>query len=225
MADAAGDQAERDRRVAVHRDLRAPGGLGRLIDGLETEEQIAQIILRPGVAGIEGQHGVAHDVLVLPAETFLDQRGDLLDIEIENPGDDAEHVDVLALVFRGAADRLDRARRDRHADLREAMIVGVGLDVIRVVEEHAAGPQRADVGVVAVLVKRDEHVGAIAGGEDVARAHAHLEDRRPAGDGGRDRHVRHHVLVAAPGEPGEKATDGLDAVLRVAGQPDDNVLN
>jgi hypothetical protein len=97
--------------------------------------------------------------------------------------------------------------------------------VVGVVEEDAAGAERTDVGVVAVLVKGDEHVGAVAGRENVAGAHADLEDRRSARDRGRNRHVGHDVLIAATGEAGEEAADGLDAVLRVAGEADDDVVN
>ena len=49
--------------------------------------------------------------------------------------------------------------------------------------------------------------------------------RWTAGNRGGDRHVSHDVLIAAAGEPGEKRAGGLDAVLRIAGQPDDGVLN
>src|SRR5205814_8255145 len=48
--------------------------------------------------------------------------------------------------------------------------------------------------------------------------------RRSAGDRGRNRHVRHHVLIAAAGQPGQKAADRLDAVLRIARQANDDVV-
>ena len=66
---------------------------------------------------------------------------------------------------------------------------------------------------VTVLIERHEHIRLIAGGEDVAGAHAHLEDRRTARNGGRDRHVRHDVLVGTAGEAGEEGADRLDAIL------------
>lgn len=146
-------------------------------------------------------------------------------VEIEDPRDHAEDVDVLPLVLRRATDRLDGAGRDGHGDVGEAVVVRRGFDVVAVVDEHAAGPERADMGVVAVLIKHDQHVGAVAGGKDIARSHAHLKDRRPARDRGRDRHVGHDVLVTATGEPGEETSDGLNAILGVTREADDNVVN
>ena len=81
------------------------------------------------------------------------------------------------------------------------------------------------MGVVTVLVKRHQHVGTVARRQDVAGAHADLEDGRAARNRGRNRHVRHDVLVAATGETREEAADGLDTVLRVTGESDDYVLN
>ena len=95
-----------------------------------------------------------------------------------------------------------------HADVDEPFVVEVRLDVIRIVKEDAAVFQEADVVLVAVLVKGDEEIGFVARGKNFAGADADLENRRPAGDGGRDRHVGHDVLLAAAGEPGEKGADG-----------------
>ena len=64
--------------------------------------------------------------------------------------------------------RLDRQAGDRHADVNEALVVGIGLDVIGVVEQDAAVAQRIDVVLVAVLVERDQEIGLVAGGEDLA---------------------------------------------------------
>jgi hypothetical protein len=224
VADAGGEEAVGDGAVAIEGDLRTAGG-DDAFDGFEAVEEVANIILGPGVAGVEREHGVADDVFVFAAETLFDEAGEFLDIEIEDPGDEAHDVDVLALLFAGAADGLDGAAGDRHGDLGEAVVAFDGLDVVRIVEEHAAGAEGADVGVVAVLIKRDEHVGAVAGGENVAGAHAHLEDRGSAGDGGRDRHVGHDVLIAAAREAGEESADGLDAVLGVTGESDDDVVD
>ena len=194
-------------------------------DGFKSVQVREDVSGRVGVAGVEGEHGVADDVLVLAAEALLDERGELLDVEVEDAREQAEDEDVLALVLRGAADGLDGRAGHRHADVAKRLVVGVRLDVVGVVKEHAAGPEGADVRFVAVLIEGHEHVGAVAGGEDVAGAHAHLEDRRPARDGGRDRHVGHDVLVAAAGEAGEETADGLDAVLRIAGEADDDVVD
>ncbi len=40
-----------------------------------------------------------------------------------------------------------------------------------------------------------------------------------------NRHVGHHLLVAPAGEPGEECAGALDAVLRIAGQPNDGVVD
>ena len=214
-----------DGNTAIERDLRAAGRRDRAVDSFEAVEEIAEIVLRPRVAGVEREHRVADDVFVLAAKALLDERGELRNIEVEDPCDDAEHVDILALVFRRAADGFDGARRDRDGNLREAVVLGVGGDVVGVVEEHATGAQRTDMRVVAVLIKRHEHVRAVAGREDVAGAHAHLENRRTARDRGRDRHVGHDVRIAAAGEAGEEAADRLDAGLGIAGESNDDVLN
>ena len=108
--------------------------------------------------------------------------------------------------------------------MRETMIVGREFHVVGVVQQHTTRPQRTNVRFVAVLIKRHQHVGTIAGGKDVAGPHAYLKDRWTARNRGRDRHVRHYVLVAAAGESGEKTADRLDAVLRVTGEADDNVF-
>ena len=100
-----------------------------------------------------------------------------------------------------------------------------GLDVIGIVKENAAFFQEADVVLVTVLIKRDEEIGFVARGEDFARAHAHLENRRAAGDRGGNRHVSHDFLRAAAGEPREERAGALDAVLRIAGEPNDGVVD
>jgi len=45
------------------------------------------------------------------------------------------------------------------------------------------------------------------------------------GDRGRDRHVSHDFVIAAPGQASEKCARGLNAVLRIPCEPDDGVLN
>ena len=165
------------------------------------------------------------DALVFAGEFFFDQRRQLLDIEMKNLRDQAEDENVFALVLRRPAQRLDRQSGDRHADVNETFVVEVRLDVVGIVKEDAAFFQKADVVLVTVLIKRDEEIGFIARGKDFARAHADLEDRRPAGDGGGDRHVSHDVLVAASGESGEESARALDAVLRIPGEADDGVVD
>ena len=184
-----------------------------------------EIVLGPRVTGVEGQHGVADNVFVLTAEALFNEGGQLLNVEVEDARDEAENVDVLALVLAGAADGFDGAAGDGNGDLGEAVVALDGCDVVGIVEEHAAGAEGTDVGVVAVLVECDEHVGAVPGGQNVAGAHADLEDRRSTGDGGGDRHIGHDVLIAAAREAGEEAADGLNPVLRITGESDDDVVN
>ena len=139
--------------------------------------------------------------------------------------DQAEDENVFALVLGRAAERFDGQAGDRNADVDETFVVEIRLDVVRIVKQDAAFLQRVDVVLVTVLVKRDEQIRFVAGGEHFAGADADLENRRAAGDRGRNRHVRHDLLLAATGEPREKAADGLDAVLRIAGEADDGVVN
>ena len=225
VADAGGEEPVGDGRVAIEGDLRSARDGGGAVDGLEAVEEVAQVVLRPGVARVEGEQRVAHDVLVLTAETLADQLGELRHLEVEDARDQPEHVDVLALVLRGAADRLDGAGGDRAGDVGEPIVALDGLHVIRIVEQHATRPQGADVRVVAVLVKRDQHIRPVAGREDVPGAHPHLEDRGSPGDRRGDGHIRHHVLVAAASEAGEKAADRLNPILGIAGEADDDVLD
>ena len=79
--------------------------------------------------------------------------------------------------------------------------------------------------LVTVLIKRDQKIGFITGGQHFARTDAHLENRRTTGDRGRDGHVGHDVLLAATGEAGEERAGSLNSVLRISGEPDHGVLN
>src|ERR1035441_2292256 len=89
-----------------------------------------------------------------------------------------EHEEVLALLLGRASHRLDRRPGDRYSHGREAPVLRVRLDVVAVVDEHAPGPQRLDVVVIAVLVEGHEDVGLVSGRKDVAGAHVHLKDGR-----------------------------------------------
>ncbi len=110
-----------------------------------------------------------------------------------------------------------------NADGGETLVRGVGIHVVAVINEHAARAQRVDVRVVTVLIKGHQKIRMIAGGKDFACAHAYLENRRTARNGGGDRHVSHDVLVAAAGKTREKTADGLNAILRVAREADDRI--
>ena len=60
------------------------------------------------------------------------------------------------------------------------------LDVVGIIKHDAALFERADVVFVGMLVKRQQHVGLVARAQHFARADAHLENGRPAGNGGRE---------------------------------------
>ncbi len=180
---------------------------------------------RVSVAGLERHDRGVDDALVFAGEFFRDQRLQLVDVEIENLRDQAEDENVFALVLRRPAERFDRQAGDRHADVNETFVVEVRLDVVRIVKQDAAFFQKVDVVLVTVLIKRDEEIGFIARRKHFARAHADLEDRRPARNRGRDRHVSHDVLIAASGQAREESAGGLNAVLRISGEADYGVVN
>ena len=93
--------------------------------------------------------------------------------------------------------------------------------MVRVIQHDAAGLQRTQMRLIAVLVKAQENIRLITRAQDFPGADAHLKDGRPAGDRGGDRHERHDLLLAAAREPREETADGLDAVLRVTRDADD----
>ena len=57
----------------------------------------------------------------------------------------------------------------------------------------------------------------------VTHGHVLVNDKRARRDGGGDGHERHHFLLAASGQLGKETANGLDAVLRVAGNADDGL--
>ena len=144
---------------------------------------------------------------------------------MKDGGDQPHHEKVLPLVLGRPADRLDREPGDRHADIDKAPVVQIGLHVIRIVKQHAAFAQRMDVIAVRVIVKGDQEIRFVTRGEHFARADPDLENRRPARDGARDRHIRHHLLRAAPGQPRQHRAGALDAILRIARQPDHGIAD
>ena len=97
--------------------------------------------------------------------------------------------------------------------------------MIRIVDEDAPGAQRMDVAVVTMLIKSDKEVRIVTGREDVAGPHSHLKDGRTPGNGRRNRHVGHHLLVGSAGEAGEESAYRLDAILGVACQAYDDIAN
>src|SRR5436190_18447860 len=177
VTNAGGDEAIGERGVAVHRDLGRRAGFIDLLELVKLRENIADGIT---VAGLERHQGGVHDTLVFAGELFANQRLQFFDVEVENFRDQAENENVFALVLRGAAERFNGEAGDRHANVNETFIVKVRLDVVGIVKENAAVFEETDVVLVAVLVKRDEEIGFVAGRQHFAGAHADLENRRTA---------------------------------------------
>jgi hypothetical protein len=67
--------------------------------------------------------------------------------------------------------------------------------------------------LVTVLVKRDQKIGFVTRRQHFSRTDAHLKNGRATGNRGRDRHVGHDVVLAAPGQAREECAGGLNAVL------------
>ena len=176
------------------------------------------------VAGVEREHRIAQNAPVLFArELTLDDGHELVAVEFENLAQQAEHEEVLAFVLRRAAECFHRRAGHGDAEIAVVFVVRIWRDVIRIIEHPAAFAAGLEVIVVAVLIEWHEPVRFIAGAQDFPAADVDLEDGRPATDGGRDGHVGHHVLLRAAGEPREESADGLNAVLRIAREPDDGV--
>ena len=166
MAHASSDETVGERGVAVGGDLGAPAhGGGR---GFETEKNMRQIFCGIGVAGVEGEEGVAHDVLIFAAKALFNQLAEFRYIEVEHAREQAEDVNIFALLFAGAADGFNRRAGHGNPDRGDFFIVGVGGDVIGVVKQHAAGPQGRAVAFITVLVESNENISAIAGRKNFA---------------------------------------------------------
>ena len=99
------------------------------------------------------------------------------------------------------------------------------LHMVGVVKHDAAFLERADVALVGMLVKRQQHVRLVPGAQDFAGADADLENRGPAGNRGGDGHEGHDFLLAASGQARQEAADGLDAILGIAGDADDRLVD
>ena len=76
--------------------------------------------------------------------------------------------------------------------------------------------------VVAVVVEAEQDVGFISGAQDLAGTDPDLKDGGTTGNGGGDGHEGHDLLFAPASQAGEKAADGLDAILGIAGDADEN---
>ena len=163
--------------------------------------EVANLI---GIAGIEGQNGVAEDALVFFAKLTADDGDELFLVEIEDGADHAEHEHVLATVTGRAAHGFHCRCGERHADILDATLILEVLlfHVCRVIKADAAIAQRADVGVVAVLVESHEHIRFVTRRENFTRANVDLEDGRAATNRGGNRHVSHDFLRGATREAG-----------------------
>ncbi len=144
---------------------------------------------------------------------------------MKDPGQQAQHEDVLPLVLRGSPKRLDGQPRDRNPNMDELLLVRVRLDVVGIIEQDSTIAKKANMVLVAVLMEGDEEVRFVSRREDFARSDAHLEDRGTARNRGGDCHVGHDFLSAAAGQSREHGAGGLDAVLGISGEPNDGVAN
>src|SRR5437762_3331591 len=219
---AGGDQSVGDRLVAIHCDLRWPAGFGLVFKLVLMRQDLADGV---SVTGGKRHDGGVDDALIFAGKLFFDQRRQLLDVETKNFCDQTEHKNVFTLVLGRSAQRFHRQAGDRHADVNETFVVEVGLDIVRIVKQHAAFFEKVDVVLITVLIKRDQKIGFVTGREHFARTHADLKNRRSARDGGWNRHISHDVVVAASGQSREKRAGSLNSVLRIAGKANDGVLN
>ena len=193
--------------------------------GIELE-RLDQIIQRVAVAGGKGSQGVRHHGRILAGETFLNQLGELLHVEVIDFCEQSERVNIFALVAAGPADGLDHEARNGHAHMAVTVLpLRLRCHMIRIIKHDAAELDRLDVVLVAVLVEAEQHVRLITRAQNFARADADLEDGRPAGNGGGNGHEGHDFLLATTRQPGEETADGLDAVLRIAGNADDRLVD
>ena len=211
------DQAVADRLVAGHHHLIRAINLaaGKF-------EKIGDVVRLVAVPGLERVHGGLHHALALGRKTLVDQPLEFLEVEVEHSADQAECINVFALVASRAADRLNRQAGDGDPDVPIFIKpLFVRLNVVAVVNQNTALAQVADVVLVGMLVERQQHIGLIAGTEDIPRAKANLKDGWTAGDGRGDGHHRHDLLLTAAGQTGKEAADGLDTVLGITGNADD----
>src|SRR3989442_14457737 len=97
----------------------------------------------------------------------------------------------------------------------------LGFDMVRVIQNDAAFLDRIDVVLVRMLIKGEQDIRVIARAEHFARPDADLENRWSTGNGGRNGHEGHDLLFTPPSQARQKAADGLNSVLRIAGDADD----
>jgi hypothetical protein len=127
----------------------------------------------------------------------------------------------LPLSF-GAADGFDGEARNGNANVPVIIFPFLlRFNVVGIVEHDAALFQGIDVVFVGMLVKSKQHIRVIARAQNFTRADAHLENGRAAGNRRGNRHERHDFLLAASGQAGQETANGLNAVLRIAGDAND----
>ena len=211
-ADARGDEAVGKGFVAAHDHLAQTD----ILTGVELEKfgRGGQLVIVTRIERIQGRLG---DLGVFASETLRQQASELGDIQVEHLGEQTQGENILTLVTAGATDGLDGQGGNGHANM---AVLGevfdrdvLGLHVIGIVNHDAARLERTEVGLVAVIVEGQQHVGLVTGRKHFAGANAHLENGGSAGDRGRDGHEGHDLLLGTACEAGEEAADGLDTVL------------
>jgi len=90
-------------------------------------------------------------------------------VEVEHPRQQAERVNIFALVLGRAANGFDRQRGNRNADVMIVLLpFGLRFNMIGIEKHDAAFFKRTNVVLVRVLIKREQQVGIIARAQDLA---------------------------------------------------------
>src|SRR4026207_1075310 len=76
-----------------------------------------------------------------------------------------------------------------------------------------------------MLIEGNQKISFVARRQHFSGPDAHLKDRWSARNRGRDRHVSHHILVAASGKSRQKRAGRLNSVLRISRKANYGVLN
>ena len=97
--------------------------------------------------------------------------------------------------------------------------------MIGIIKQHPAVPKRVQMVCIAVLIKGHEKIRFVTGREHISGAHAYLVDRRSAGNRRGNSHVSHYILVGSTCQFGQESANGLNPVLGISSQTDDNILN
>ncbi len=118
---------------------------------------------RISVTGLKRHQCGVDDTFIFAREFFGNDSFQLLGIETENFRDQSENENVFAFVLSSAAERFHRQSGDGHADIHEAFVVEVRLDVVGIVKEDSAFLEEAEVVLITVLIERDQKVGFVTG--------------------------------------------------------------